>query len=76
MLRFDSRALYYALDTRRIERGLTWKEVAAEIGMAPATILRTKGGGRMEVDGMLAMVAWLGVPVETFVREASNKAAQ
>jgi len=24
----------------------------------------------MEVDGMLAMVRWLGVPVETFVRES------
>jgi transcriptional regulator with XRE-family HTH domain len=69
MLRFDSKALYHALDTRRIERGLTWKEVALEIGVASATIARTKDGGRMEVDGMLAMVAWLGVPVETFVRE-------
>jgi len=24
----------------------------------------------MEVDGMLAMVAWLGVPVDRFVRQA------
>jgi len=26
----------------------------------------------MEVDGMLAIVAWLGVPVETFVRESAQ----
>jgi hypothetical protein len=32
-------------------------------------ITRIKNGGRMEVDGMLAMVAWLGVTVETFVRD-------
>ena len=67
-IRFDSKALYQALDARREERGLTWKQVAAETGVAEATIKRTREGGRMEVDGMLAMVNWLGVPVETFCR--------
>ena len=69
MLRFDSAALYAALDRQRIERGLTWSQVAAETGVSAATIKRTKDGGRMEVDGMLALVTWLGVPFETFVRE-------
>ena len=68
MLRFDSKALYVTLDKQRAERGMTWKQVAAEIGVATTTITRTKTGGRLEVDGMLAMVAWLGVPVERFVR--------
>ena len=67
-IRFDAHALYQALDARRVERGLTWKQVAAEIGVAEGTIKRTREGGRMEVDGMLAMVSWLGVPVETFCR--------
>ena len=67
-IRFDAQALYQALDARRVERGLTWKQVAAEIGVAEGTIKRTREGGRMEVDGMLAMVSWLGVPVETFCR--------
>jgi len=69
MRRFDSKALYQALDEQRRSRDLTWDEVATEIGVSKATISRTKGGGRMEVDGMLAMVAWLGVPVERFVVE-------
>ena len=43
-----------------------------EIGVSVSTIARTQKGGRMEVDGMLAMVAWLNVPVETFVRESEN----
>jgi len=30
----------------------------------------SKNGGRMEVNGMLAMVDWLRVPVETFVRDS------
>lgn len=68
--RFDGKALYQALDRQRTERGLTWQSVARETGVSAATITRTREGGRLEVDGMLAMVAWLGLPVETFVRQA------
>ena len=73
MRRFDSKALYQALDEQRRSRQLTWDQVATEIGVSKATISRTKGGGRMEVDGMLAMVAWLGVPVECFVVQGQSE---
>jgi transcriptional regulator with XRE-family HTH domain len=70
MRRFDAPALFAALDQQRTARGLTWDQVAREIGVSAATIKRTQHVGRMEVDGMLAMVSWLGVPVETFVRDS------
>ena len=69
MRRFDSAALYQEIDKQRKERGMTWAAVAKEIGVSTTTITGTKKGGRMEVDGMLAMVHWLGESVETFVRE-------
>lgn len=69
MIRFDARALYVALDQQRLAREMSWEQVAAAIGVSLGTIARTKDGGRLEVDGMLAMVSWLGVPVETFTRE-------
>ncbi len=69
MRRFDANALYEALDAERTKREISWAQLSAEIGVSVSTIKRTKLGGRMEVDGMLAMVTWLGVPVETFVRE-------
>lgn len=72
VLRFDSTALYDALNTQRTARGMTWEQVAREIGVGAATITRTRTGGRMEVDGMLAMVHWLRVPVETFVRDVAR----
>jgi transcriptional regulator with XRE-family HTH domain len=65
--RFDSKALYHALDEQRTNRGLSWREVAEAIGVNVSTMTRLRHGGRMEVNGMLAMVRWLGVPVETFV---------
>ena len=72
MVRFDAKALYEALDKRRIARGMTWAMVAAEMGVSATTVTRIRYGGRMEVDGMLAMVRWLGVPVERFVRESDR----
>ena len=69
MKRFDSAALFKAIDDQRCSRDMTWNAVAAEIGVSVSTIKRTRQGGRMEVDGMLAMVGWLSVPVEHFVRE-------
>jgi DNA-binding phage protein len=69
MPRFDAASLYRALDVQRRVRQMSWTAVAAEIGVSEGTLTRTRAGGRMEVDGMLAMVRWLGVPVETFVRD-------
>ena len=69
MRRFNPKALYAALDAERRSRGLTWKQVAQDTGVSPSTIARTQHGGRMEVDGVLALVGWLGVPVETFTHE-------
>jgi transcriptional regulator with XRE-family HTH domain len=61
--------LYESLDRERTRREMTWDQVARDIGVSAGTIKRIRDGGRMEVDGMLAMVGWLGVPVETFVRD-------
>lgn len=72
MRRFDARALYQALDSQREERGMTWADISREIGVSSSTIRHTKAGGRMEVDGMIAMVDWLGENVETFVKKKPN----
>ena len=65
--RFNAAALYKAMDAQRRSRGLSWAQVGAELGISSSTLTRTKLGGRMEVDGMLAMVRWVGRTVESFV---------
>ena len=72
MRRFDGRALHRALETQRTARGLSWAEVAAETGVSASTLRGTERGGRLEVDGVLAMVAWLGKRVEDFVRDVPS----
>ncbi|MBC8290957.1 MAG: hypothetical protein H8E37_11645 [Planctomycetes bacterium] len=69
MRRFDAKALHQALDEQRMRRDMSWAEVSKEIGVSASTLRRTRDGGRMEVDGMIAMVYWLGEKVETFIRE-------
>lgn len=64
--RFNPRALYEAMDAKRRAEGKSWTQVGAELGIAPGTLTRTRLGGRMEVDGMLAMVRWVGRSVESF----------
>jgi transcriptional regulator with XRE-family HTH domain len=72
VIRFDAAALHRALDAQRLARGLTWKQVAAETGVSSATLGRMRQGGRLEVDGVLAMVRWLGRTVESFTRETGR----
>ena len=68
-MRFDARVLYEAMDEQRRVRGLSWREVAQEIGgISPSTLTRTMLGGRMEADGMLAMCRWVGRTAESFLR--------
>jgi transcriptional regulator with XRE-family HTH domain len=71
MIRFDAAALYAALDAARQERGITWAQLAQQTGVSLATIKRARSGGRMEVDGVLALTAWLGRRVEAFTRRTS-----
>jgi hypothetical protein len=39
---------------------VSWSALGQEIGVAAATMQRLRQGGRMEVDGLLALVGWLG----------------
>jgi transcriptional regulator with XRE-family HTH domain len=72
MIRFDTQALYDALEAQRTKRGLTWTDVARETGVSTSTLTGTRRGGRLEVDGVLAMARWLGRTVESFTHEVPH----
>jgi hypothetical protein len=66
--RFNTQALYRALDTERRERGLSWEEASREIGAwGDSALRRLANGGRISVDLMLACTWWLGDHVNDFV---------
>src|SRR5215471_17991835 len=67
IIRFDTRAIYAALDVQRIGRGMTWKEVAAEIGgMNAPALTRLSKGGRTGFPDVMRIVRWLGRPAASF----------
>ena len=67
ILRFDTLAIFQAIDAVRVERGLTWGEVAEEIGGLNAGQLTRLGKGAgigFVAAGRIAQ--WLGRPVASF----------
>jgi len=64
----DVAALHAALDVQRRSSDLTWREVAGETGVSAATLSRLAQGKRPDVDGFAALVAWLGLSADQFLR--------
>jgi len=64
----DTRAIYLALDARRARQGLTWREVAGEIGpgFSPGMLTRLAGGTGIGFPRVMRIFQWLGRPVAEF----------
>lgn len=72
----DVGALYAALDQSRQLKGVSWRELAGELGLSPSTFTRMGQGHRPDLDTFATLVRWLGVPAETFMRPASRDAPE
>jgi transcriptional regulator with XRE-family HTH domain len=59
--------LYAALDAVRGSRGLSWRQLAREVGVSPSTFSRIANGQKPDVDAFVALVRWLKVPAERFM---------
>ena len=59
-----------ALNAERQERGITWKQVAEELGRGFAANMLThmSKGGRVGFPGVMRIVGWLGQPAANFTR--------
>jgi transcriptional regulator with XRE-family HTH domain len=67
--RIDVRAVQDALDQVRIQRALSWRQLAVEIGVSPSLLSRLRNGYKPDADGFMTLVQWLGVPAERFLLE-------
>lgn len=71
ILRWDTHALFTALDEQRRKRQLTWTEVALEIrGFTPAMLTNLSKGGRIGFPRVMRLVRWLDQPAAVFTRIA------
>jgi hypothetical protein len=70
-LRWDTTTLHSALNDQRQARGMTWKQVALEVGgFTPGMLTNLAKGGRIGFPGVMRIVRWLGQPAGTFTRTA------
>lgn len=68
----DVEALVAALAAQRRGRNLSWRKVAKEASVSPSTLTRMQQGKRPDVDTLSALLKWLGMPTETFVRTSTS----
>lgn len=69
ILRWDTRKLHASLDALRTARGMSWQQVAADVGgFSPASLTRLQDGGRTSLPGVMRPVAWLEQPAAAFTR--------
>ena len=61
-------ALYATLDSERQQRELSWRQVAAQAGVGASTLSRLAQGNRPDVDSFAALVHWLGMSADQFMR--------
>jgi len=70
VLRLDTRRLHAALNAARVERGLTWTQVANAIGArtTQSTLVHLSKGGRTGFPHVMRLTRWLNAPLADFVR--------
>jgi len=73
--RLDVAALYVTLDSERQQRGISWRQVAHEAGVGASTLSRMAQGNRPDVDSFAALVHWLGLPADQFMRHPDPEGA-
>jgi hypothetical protein len=69
VLRFDTKSLYEALNNHRLARGMTWKQLASEIGGTnPESLQYLAHGGRTWFPMVTRITQYLGQPAARFTR--------
>jgi hypothetical protein len=73
ILRFNTLALYAALDVERSERRLTWKQVAGELpGFTESMLTNLSTGPLIGFPRVMILTQWLRRPAASFVRNSGR----
>lgn len=65
--RLNTSALYRALDAKRQADGLSWRQLAKQVGVNPSTMTRLANGQRPDIDAFATLVSWLSMPADSFL---------
>ena len=60
------------LNSVRLARDLTWKDVAQESGVSASTLTRLSQGRRPDVDSLSALIRWSGLAADDYMPRSST----
>jgi hypothetical protein len=69
-LRWDLSQLHTALNEQRQERGLTWSQLAQELGCTPSRLTNLRTARMADMDLAMRITQWLGKPAAEFIHAA------
>jgi hypothetical protein len=64
-------ALYAALEAKKELDGMSWRELAKEVEVAPSTFTRMAQGLRPDTDTFATLLGWLHMPANEFTGPSS-----
>lgn len=69
----DVAGLYAALDAARKAKGLSWRQLAGELGLSPSTLSRLGNGYKPDVAAFASMTSWLHMSADTFIHDPKHE---
>lgn len=73
--RFRREAFFDALDAKRQREGVSWRDVAREVGVTPSTFTRLSHGADPDMRTFALLVAWLRADIRPFFVGAHGSAS-
>lgn len=70
---FNQEAFFAALDTERLARRKTWKQIATESNVPASTLSRMGNGKRPDVDTLAKLLSWSSLKAEAFIDQTDGK---
>lgn len=69
---FNHEAFFAALDTERLSRRKTWKQVAEESKVPASSLSRMGQGKRPDVDSLAKLLSWSRLKAENFIQRTEG----
>lgn len=65
--RFDWDGFFYDLNTKRLERHASWKDVALQSHVSASSLTRLEQGKSLTVENLARLLIWAGLSFDTYI---------
>lgn len=65
--RFDWDGFFYDLNTIRLKRRASWKDVAQQARVTASSLTRLEQGKKLTVENLARLLVWSGLSFDTYI---------